>query len=101
MDAVHRPIVHACRPQGAAIAAAPVEDAPGIERVIFVLPGGLEDFPEMMWLLLAQAKGFPIGPERGGNELCHRRYLVQRAGSRRSWAFIRMMRTGGCGLALL
>ena len=40
MDALHRPVAHPCGAQGAAIAAAIVQDPPGVSEVVAVLPNG-------------------------------------------------------------
>src|SRR6266705_4147320 len=76
MNAIHRPVVHPCCSQCAAIAATLIEYAPGVEGMAFILPDCFEDFDEVMRLGLADAKRLPACPERGSQKtFCQGYYL--------------------------
>ena len=84
MDAAHGPVMHAGGTKRAAVAAAVVEDAPGIERVPFILPGGLEHLGEVVGLGLSDTNGFQSAQVDGVSKRFAVFAIVLSLGSQRS-----------------
>src|SRR5690242_11245174 len=62
MHAVHGPVAHAARAQRTSIAAAIVQNAPGVAELIAVLPNGLGDVAIGVGMLLVEPVGHEAHP---------------------------------------